>query len=157
MSRKLKIIFTASILLNILLIGVGAGWYHKKSHYWPGGYERPKISDESREAIRSNFKQARSEMKPIFEEMRAAKTQMENVLSAPEFDEAAYDAAAKKLLDTRDKLSRTMAGSAKNFLEDLPPEDRKAMAKHMAEKMGGGGHRKKHRKPEDRREQEKAE
>ncbi len=151
MSRTLKVIFTVSILLNILLIGAGVGWYHKKSQ-WPGGYERPKISDESREAIRSSFRQARSEMKPIFEEMRAAKAGMEEVLSAPEFDEVAYDAAAKKLLDTRDKLSKAMANNAKNFLEDLPPEDRKAMARHMAEKMGGGGHRKKHRKPENRPE-----
>lgn len=151
MSRGLKIIFTLSVLLNILLIGAGLGWHHKRSHHWPGKDVRSEISEESRAVMKQNFKNAKAQYKPIFEEMREDKKAVQAVLEADEFDEAAYDSAVDELLSTRDKLSRTMSGQAKNFLRDLPPEDRKAMAEHMVQKMSGHGHYKKHKKPGERK------
>lgn len=141
MSRTVKTIFTLSILLNILLITVSAGMYHKRMHprFGPDKDMRQELSEDSRQLIRESFMSTKDQLKPVFEELRTAKDGMEEVLQADVFNEADFDAAADRLMDARDQLSRKMAENSKNFLGKLPPEDRKAMAKHMVKKMSGHG------------------
>ncbi|MEM6780521.1 MAG: periplasmic heavy metal sensor [Pseudomonadota bacterium] len=139
MSRTLKIIFTVSIILNIVLITAAVGYVHKRMQYGYGADKYQELSEEGRTLIQENFKERRKTMRPVFNDVRKAKAEMEAVLSADIFDEQAYDAAAKNLLDVRDGMSRSMSENAKTFLKELSVEDRKAMAKQMTKRLSGHG------------------
>lgn len=141
MSRRIKIIFTLSLLLNLVLIGVGAGAYHKMSRFWWGGKDmRPEVSASTQQVIRTNFRQAWEDMKPLVEQARQKREAVETIIAADVFDAAAYDAAVQDLLRQRAEISALKAQNTKNFLSQIPAEDRKKMAGHLARRLEGRGH-----------------
>lgn len=115
MNRHMKIIFTLSLLLNATLIGVIAGASYQRWNHMPPAYSRTQDSafnDKMSQAMAT----ARKGQEPLFKDMRAARQQMNDILAADQFDEAAYSAAADKLrttqaamFDARQKVTLDMA------------------------------------------------
>lgn len=142
MTRRMKLVFTLSFLLNIVLIGAGAGLYYR---YHEDGPMPPDMSPKAREFLSGTYKSGREEMKPLIDEIKERRGRVEDILTAETFDRAAYDAAVASLLDQRDVIGRKKADIMGRALADLPAEDRRAFARQIVE--GLTGHRS-HRRPQ---------
>lgn len=145
MSKRMKLVFTISLLLNIVLVGVGAGMLVRMCQDIPIPGQ---ISPEARHFIARTFQQGREEVKPLIDEVKANRRKVEAILIAETFDKKAYDAAVDKMLDSRDKVSRKRADIMGRALVDLPAEDRQKFANRILDGLDGlkprkGGHHKK--------------
>ena len=130
MNRHLKIFFTLSLLLNITLIGVVAGAAYKR---WND--EGPRFEDsrdpQFNHKMAKSMKDARKGQEPLFKEMRAAKNRIDQVLSADQFDEAAFHAASEKMYEAQAAMFKARNDAMLNMVKDMSAEERKELAAHM--------------------------
>lgn len=133
MNRHLKIIFTVSILLNVLLIGALAGSCSKR---WDGrgdGLPRmarggdPQFDHEMAKAMQ----EARKNQKPLQDELKAAKKELHGILAAETFDEAAFKAASEKMYKAQADLFRARNEATLNMAKDMSVDERKEMAQRL--------------------------
>jgi len=135
MSKRIKIIFTLSLLLNVVLLGVGAGVFYRFCHNdiaIPGD-----LSPEARSFIARTFQEGREKVKPLISEVKARRSKVEDVLTADTFDSKAYNKTVSDMLDTRDKISRQRADIMGKALVDLPVADRKRFANRILDGLEG--------------------
>lgn len=149
MKRSVNIIFTLSVVLNLLLIGVIGGYIYKKQNE-PGSWHQVKetLAPETKKIMRDSFK--RKEMIAMFMEARKKRSEIEKVLTAEEFDPVAYDALAQEIQAMNTQFSAKRLEHIKRIATKLPQEERKKLAKHAVSKLfGKSGHRKGKRKFKD--------
>ncbi|MFA5592666.1 MAG: hypothetical protein WC989_05075 [Micavibrio sp.] len=159
MSRRMKIIFTVSLLLNIVFAAAGAGLFFNFTRELP---IPPHISPEARHFIARTYQEGREEIRPLIESVKTQRAAVEKIVTAEEFDAEAYRDAARKMLDTRAQISSKRAEIMGRALEDLPAEDRREFARNIMDGLQGhkprkGGYHgrmmhKKQDRQEDRRE-----
>ncbi|HPF78404.1 MAG TPA: periplasmic heavy metal sensor [Alphaproteobacteria bacterium] len=125
MTKRIKIIFTLSVLLNILLAGVVAGHFIQKDRY-----HRPpmELDQQTREKMKASFEKSREEMREFFQEMRKQRDALDEIISAPEFDRAAYDTAVSDILESKGEIVRKKAVMMGGMLSDMSVEERRKMA-----------------------------
>lgn len=141
MNRRMKIIFTISLLLNIVLVGVGIGMLCKMSRDIPIPGD---MSPEARHFMARTFQQGRDEVRPLIDDAKAKRKKVEAVLTAETFDPVAYDKAVDEMLNARGTISRKKAEIMGRALVDLPAADRKKFAGRILDglegRKGGKGH-----------------
>ena len=137
MTRYIKIIFTFSLLLNVLLIGVvGAGMYKR---YQATDFSQSRIADNPniknvvKKAVIENRSQARANMK----EMRSRLSALKDVIEAKDFDRAAYDAQVSKILSGRNDMAKIKAKAMGDALSDLSYEERQEFSRHALKSLIG--------------------
>lgn len=152
MSNKVKVIFTLSLMLNVLLIGFGGSMAYKK-HQFKQAFKHKmteNVSEEGKQVMRDTFRQARSDKKGLI--MKAVKNRkaMADLLMAEEFDAQAYDELAEQMMKDQNVLSTHKIELVKSMAQNMSIEDRKAMAHKMADIVDGfkPRHRKDHKKGE---------
>ena len=147
MKKSVKTIFTLSIILNLLLLGTVGGHIYRHTTE-PGSWHQIKetLAPETKKVMRETFK--RSEMFSMFREVRKKRSEIEKVLTAEEFDPAAYDIIAQEIQELNIRFSAKRLEHIKEVASKLPQEERKKLAKHAVSKLfGKSGHRKgKHKK-----------
>lgn len=149
MKRSTKIIFTGSLLLNLLLIGLVGGHVAKRwSDHSMAGI-RAQLSPESRNVVGRTFQSTFREIRPLGQEARKARADMVKILSAKEFDQEAFDTAADKLKTLQGDIQDLKIDATREVASQLSVEDRRKMADRMAKMVGGGHERKvkRNRKP----------
>jgi uncharacterized membrane protein len=141
MSKRMKIIFTLSLIANIIFMAVGAGLFYRfvKDEVPIAGDMTP----EARHFVARTFQEGREKVKPYFTDIKQQRPKVEAIIIADEFDRAAYDREVDKMLDIRDKISRQRAEVMGDALADLPAVDRQKFAKRALDGLEG---RKPHRK-----------
>lgn len=137
MNRKLKLFFTLSVLLNILMIGTMAGFL-MKCNYRPGPDFRDmaKLSAEGKALMDATFTKSHDEMGDVFNDARAARADVIDILTADTFDKPAFDKASAKLRKIQTRIMQRRVDTAAELSEKLKPEDRKLLAEWLA---GPGG------------------
>jgi Spy/CpxP family protein refolding chaperone len=120
MTKKVKIIFTLSLILNLMLLGLIGGKIYKKTSY----HRDIEISDSSRDIIRQNIKEAKENVRAQFKQMRAYKDELETIITADQFDINAYNDVIGKMLALKSDISVSRAESMGKTLSELPKEDR---------------------------------
>ncbi len=129
MSRRLKIIFTLSVLLNVLLIGVVAGSCYKRMdgprHFAYGS--DPQFNHKMAKAMM----EARKGQESFFKDMKDAKKELVEVLAAPDFSEEAFLAASAKVEQAQQALFKARNDATLKMAQEMTPEERQQMAKHM--------------------------
>lgn len=141
MSKRIKIIFTLSVLLNIVLVCAGVAMLCRFGPEipMPGG-----MSPEGRQFISRTYKEGRAEIKPLFKEMKARRAEVEDILTADTFDAGAYDVAVAKMLAARGAVAAKKAETMGRALGELPVEDRRKFARRILDSLEG------HRPPHKR-------
>ena len=92
MSQKLKLFFTISVLLNLLLIGTLAGFLFRCNyHGGPSPAEMTKLSPEGKALMTESFQKSHDEMGDVFDQARAARADVITILQADTFDKKAFD------------------------------------------------------------------
>jgi len=128
MNRRMKLIFTISLLLNIVFVGVGAGLLYRYCQDIP---IPGTMSPDARNFVARTYQNGREEVKPLITEVKARKKAVEDILQSGNFDRKAYDAAVNDLLETQGKIARHRADTMGKALDELSPEDRQKFSKEI--------------------------
>lgn len=129
MSKKMKIIFTLSVILNVLLIGWAAGEaIHKFKGYDPVEKVARDMSPEGRHIVAKTMQNAFREGRDRMREMRSAKKEIKSILTAEEFDAQAFEAAAEKMHSMFAEMGKKRIEVTKELAAQLSREDRAKLA-----------------------------
>jgi Spy/CpxP family protein refolding chaperone len=128
MNTKLKGAFVASIILNVLLLGIFFGTLspgfgeNSRRERLTGQIE--KLPEPARSRFRDKMAQFRSTDDPSREQMRQVRNEAIRLLVAEPFDEAAYERQLLKVDELRRQRTKRMSDEMKELLKGLPPEQR---------------------------------
>jgi uncharacterized membrane protein len=132
MNNKLKGAFIASIVLNVLLLGIffgtlSPGFGRESSRRERLSAEIEKLPEPARSRFRDKMAQLRAADDPLREQMRQARNQAIDLLIAEPLDEAAYDKQLIQISQLRAQISKRVADDLKELVRGLPPEQRTAV------------------------------
>jgi uncharacterized membrane protein len=133
MSQKTKLAFIASIVLNMLLVGVLLGQSPRRFDRGAMREQRMEqaIKDlpaTSQTRLRERFQQLRATAEPLFREMRRVKDESVRLLAVEPFDEAAFDGQQAKINKMRADMTKKLSEEVKKAVKDLTPEERRQFA-----------------------------
>jgi uncharacterized membrane protein len=142
MSKNIKILFTVSILLNVLLLGLSggmaSGWM--RWHEWnKGDWDSVKsnLSPETHSIMEREFQDMRRSMKELGRESREARENIASVLSQPDYSEAALDDALQRLEAAQRNIMDHKIAATKKLVAEVSVEDRRKMAEHLSRSLSG--------------------
>ncbi len=133
MSKGLKIILAASVLLNVLLLGILIGTF---SHTFLGRMEKGKralmflkdLPPEKRDMVIETMKEMRKESRETRKKIREKRDEVIDVFSAPEFDPALFDRKVAEMHALMGEVTAGIAEETKKIASELNYEERKAVA-----------------------------
>jgi len=133
MSQKTKLAFIASIVLNVLLVGVLLGQSPRRFDRGALRQQRMEqvikdLPEASQTRLRERFQQLRAAADPLFAQMRQAQDETARLLGAETFDEAAFDRQEAKINELRADMTKRLSQVVKNAIKDLTPEERRRFA-----------------------------
>lgn len=138
MSKNIKIIFTLSFLLNIILVGVVLGGVYKKRSFHVN--HLAEVSPQTREIFKKHISKNRSEMQKHFEQLKGHKQDIKNIIIAEKFDEQAYSDKMDQILAIKNTMVTQKAKTLGQTLSKLSQEERKEMSTHVLRKFSGKRH-----------------
>ena len=135
MRTPVKIVLILSLILNVALIGVVGGFAYKKHKFhksWDHKSHKHKLSDDTREKMSAVFRENKADMKTAFKNMRQAQEELVEILSAPVFDQAAFEQVTATLKEQKLKMIDWKMDMTAKVAAELTPEERQKMAGHLA-------------------------
>lgn len=137
MSKTLKIIFTVSIILNVLLSGAVGGVIYKEWRYHPWHEIKKELSPEAKNLVARSFQQGRREAGPSIREAMSDRRELVKILEAKEFDAEKFQAKAEELQKIQGKLTDIKIEATLELARELSYEDRKKLAENIARTFSG--------------------
>jgi uncharacterized membrane protein len=135
MSRKIKILVVASMVLNVLLAGVIIGNLTHQMGRWPAFKTdralAAKLPPEKYKLFTEIMGGARSECKQIRKQIRETRTQTLGILMAPEFDEQSFQRETARLRELRGQVSDRMAGATLQLAKQFDSEERRLLGRYL--------------------------
>ena len=133
MTQRIKLAVVASLVLNLLLLGVILGKVPRAFDTPPTRQQRMEESlnqlpEPVQTRFREKFAQIRAASDPVRREIDQARAEALTILSAESFDEAAYDRQINKLDELRAEMFKRMGQMLKQTAKDLTPEERRMLA-----------------------------
>jgi Asp-tRNA(Asn)/Glu-tRNA(Gln) amidotransferase A subunit family amidase len=131
MTKTIKIIFTLSILLNVVLIGLVGGCYYKK-------FKRQSYSHfgfTQNEMVAEKMEKSREEMREKYKKMRDQLEALESLIVEPEFNQDKYSQAVEGIIDTKNDMARRKAMLMGEVLSDMSLEERQKMSKNITRSL----------------------
>jgi len=133
MNRNIKFAFIASLILNVLLIGVLLGQSPRR---FGGGAMRQQRMDQAlkdlpeaaQTRLREKFQQLRAAANPLFEEIRKNEEEAVQLLGKEPFDESAYDRQVSKITEMRAEMTKKLSQVVKDASKDLSADERARFA-----------------------------
>ncbi|HWP47466.1 MAG TPA: periplasmic heavy metal sensor [Candidatus Limnocylindrales bacterium] len=136
MSRKIKILMLGSLFLNILLIGASIGHISHSlgRNHWgrkPGPEFTVQLPKDKEKLFFETMEKARLENKEIYRQIRETREKAIAILTAPEFDEAAYQREVEKLHELRGQMKQRFANATIELAKQFNQTERKALAEYL--------------------------
>ena len=128
MSRNVKILFTLSVIVNVILLGVAGGYVMRDMGKGPWEEASQELSPESRAMVSQMFEKMHADAKPIMEDMKEARQDLKNVMMKQDFDPKKFDECIDRMRDLRLKMGQKFAATTKEVAMSLPPMERQRMA-----------------------------
>jgi len=136
MSRKIKILVLGSLLLNVLLIGVSLG--HVSHRLGNDRFNRrpvpefvAQLPEDKEKLFFETMERVRSENRDIYRQIKEARERSISILTAPEFDEDAYQAEIGKLHELYGLMKQRLANATIGLAKQFNQEERKALANYL--------------------------
>lgn len=133
MSRQFKFLFTLSILLNLLLVGIVAGHVSHRLFIQHEPYSEifSQIADalppEKRPIFEDAMKRADQDTAELHDQLAESRKQAANIMKADAFDKDAYLAQVQRINKLRAQLIERKAEAITEAAGKLSAEDRAAM------------------------------
>ncbi len=136
MKKNVKILFTLSVVLNVLLLGAMGGmcFRHWQENSWR--MAKNEMSPQSQEMLRSRFSAMHEEMAPLFAEMRKNRDEMRVLLQQDAFDPVRFDIVTQNYRKLRRQMGEKMSDATKQLAAKLPAQDRQKMANQFVQGFG---------------------
>jgi len=136
MSKKIKILIFSSLLLNVLLAGVVIGdvshRFHKEYFVRKSVKEfASKLPGDKAALFLETVKRVHLSNRDAYNQIREAKKEAMKLLSAPEFDEAAYRLQVEKIHELRSLMKRRLADATIELARQFSQKERSALAQHL--------------------------
>jgi uncharacterized membrane protein len=136
MSKKMKVLTIGSLLLNVLLIGVIIGdMSHRLRRKDFFGRHAPelasKLPEDKAELFRETVERVHLDNKDVYKQIREAREKTMKILTAPEFDEAAYRVKVDKIYELKGFMKRRLADATVKLARQFDQEERKVLAHHL--------------------------
>lgn len=133
MSKTAKLVFLASLILNIMLLGVVLGHVPRSFSGTPSRQERmeqglKKLPEPAQSRIRAVFARIRAAGDPVRDQMDGSRAEALRLLGAERFDEAAYDREVAKFDRLREQMFTQMGQAIKQAAKELSPDERRMLA-----------------------------
>lgn len=133
MSKTLRLVFLASLVLNILLLGVLLGRVPTGMEATPSRQQRmeqglKKLSEPAQSRIREKFQNIRAAGDPVRAQLDEARAEALRILGTEPFDEAAYDQQIKKIDGLREEMFKRTGQVVKQTAKELSAEERRMFA-----------------------------
>ena len=129
MNRNIKFAFIASLILNVLLIGVLLG--HSPRRFDRGTMRQQRMDqalkdlpEAAQTRLREKFQQLHAAAEPLFEQIRKNEEQAVQLLGKEPFDETAYDRQVSKITEMRVEITKKLSQVAKDASKDLSADER---------------------------------
>ncbi len=150
MKKRFKVLLTGSLLVNVLLIGFVGGHMYRKWANHPWQEVKQELAPQTRNVVGRTFQSAFRDIRPLGDEARKERASLVKILSAEEFDEAAFDEAVENLTGLSEQMMALKIKATKEVAGELSADERRKMADRMAKMIGGGKERhvKRDRKPD---------
>lgn len=141
-TKAVKVIFTVSVILNVLLLGAAGGLAYKHWNDKPPYHAiHAEMSPEARNIVARTMQNAFRDSRADMKEARAIKKDIRAIMVAPEFDAEAFDAKAEKLHSIMSAMGHKRIDITKDLAAQLSQDDRKVLAEKFSK--GFRGHDKK--------------
>jgi len=136
MSKKIKILIFSSLLLNVLLAGVVIGdvshRFHKEYFVRKSAKEfASKLPGDKAALFLETVKKVHLNNRDAYNQIREARKEAMKLLSAPEFDEAAYRLQVEKIHELRSLMKRRLADATIELARQFSQKERSALAQHL--------------------------
>lgn len=133
MNKTLRLVFLASLVLNIILLGVLLGRLPLSGGESPSRRQRmeqelKKLPEPAQSHIREKFQTIRAAGDPLRPQLDEARTEALRIFSSEPFDEAAYDQQIKKIDGLRGEMFRRMDQAVKQATKELSVDERRKFA-----------------------------
>jgi uncharacterized membrane protein len=133
MNRNIKFVFIASLILNVLLIGVLLGQSPRR--FGRGALRQQRMDqalkdlpESAQTRLRGKLQQLRAAAGPLFEQVRKNEEEAVQLLGKEPFDESAYDHQVSKIIEMRAEMTKRLSQVVKDEGKDLSAEERKRFA-----------------------------
>ncbi|HEX2228483.1 MAG TPA: periplasmic heavy metal sensor [Candidatus Binatia bacterium] len=133
MTKTVKIVFLASLVLNLLLLGVIVGQVPRSLDARPTRQQQmeealEKLPEPAQSRLREHFMQIRAAGDPVRRQIEEARGEALQLLSAEPFDQHAYDDQVTKIEELRIAMSKRMGQKIKELAKELSPDERRMLA-----------------------------
>lgn len=133
MRKSTKILFTLSVILNVLLIGSHAGMVYTQWQEQENFQKvRAELTPEGQNLVARSFRNTFRDIKPYIEKAGAARKELIDVLEDEEFDAAAFDAAVANMRAQQNGIMDAKIATMKDLAQELPAADRAKLADKFA-------------------------
>ena len=136
MSKKMKILIFSSLLLNVLLAGVVIGdvshLFHKE-YFVRKSVQKfaSKLPGDKAALLLETVERVHLNNRDAYDQIREARKEAIKLLSAPQFDEAAYRLQVEKIHKLRSLMKRRLADATIELAKQFSQAERKALAQHL--------------------------
>ncbi len=130
MNRKIKLVFTISLVLNVFLFGAVAGLTVDKLRP-PAVHSSKDLDPESRRLVKEMISRTMEDARPVRAKAEEAKRKMASSLAGEEISEEAYRSAADEMVSARCELLRMHTVKTLEVARELSPEEREKLAAHL--------------------------
>lgn len=154
MKKSHKIIFTISVILNLVLMGVIGGHVAKKAREMPWFELKETLSPQTQELMKNMFEAKKDIIKSNWHTLKEKKKVLVGVVTAEQFDEQAFDAAMQDWQAFNAKVTEGKKGSLSALLKQLPQEERIKLSEHVVQILIGEKDRGKGRRGDMRKRME---
>jgi uncharacterized membrane protein len=131
----MKIVVVASVVLNVLLVGIILGnVFHHMGRGGPFKRDRAlaaKLPPEKFKLFTEVMGGARSECKQIRKQIRETREQTLNILTASEFDEQSFQREVDKLHELRGQVTHRVAEATLVLAKQFSPEERRLLGEYL--------------------------
>jgi uncharacterized membrane protein len=133
MNRNTKVAFIASLILNVLLIGVLLGQSPRRFDRGALRQQRmdqalKDLPEAAQTRLRDKFQQLRATADPLFEEIRKNEDAAVQLLGKEPFDESVYDRQVSKIIEMRAEMTKKLSQVVKDASKDLSVDERARFA-----------------------------
>jgi Heavy-metal resistance len=137
MSRNLKIIFTLSALLNLVLIGMAVGQGYRHMHERPWEEMKKDLAPETRALMDQTFEGRREKIHAMIGEMREKKKSLRDAISAEVFDLESFKKAVADVEAYSDEMLASKVETFGGLLVQLPKVEREKLAARFVDMITG--------------------
>lgn len=154
MNSKVKIIVAVSIILNFLFIGIILGSFSTRYVYkWGMRQHYPEIVEnlpaDKQELVYNEMDKLHKEKRDHWKKIRKTRSELINIIKAPEFNEDLYDKKVDELHNLYREMAVNLAQSIKELARDFTPEERAVLSQFLNKRHRKEFHRRFETKTED--------